>query len=241
MVQLTTRERVDAFWSQTLGVDNAALHIPGVHAQANPPDRRTWPGIYVLAFDKAANVFTPPELLDPIRDRMGDLDAESALDPAVWTALLDNVPTVAFGPSVHHYLDDRAGLAERAGGRRINPRDAQALAVLRGAVPTEEWSAAGFTAQSVLLFGLFEGERLVAAANLTPGPDSATDVGIVVHPQERGRGYSVRIAAAAANQAIAMHGVARFRAQSHSPAMLAVARRLGFEEYGRNLVVYLPT
>jgi GNAT superfamily N-acetyltransferase len=240
MVQLTTRERVDAFWSQTLGVDNAALHAPGVHVQANPPARAAWNGIYILAFDKAANIFAPPERLARMRDLVADLDAEQVLDPAVWTGLLGNVATVAFGPSVHHYCDDRTGLSELAAGRRINPRDAQALAALRGAVTNEEWSSAGFTAQSALLFGIFDGERLVAAANLTPGPDAATDVGIVVHPDERGRGHTMRVAAAAAQQAIAMHGVARYRAMAASPDMLAVAATLGFEEYGRNLVLYLP-
>jgi hypothetical protein len=240
MVQLTTRERVDAFWAQTLGVDSAALHYPGVHAQANPPDRSGWPGIYVLAFDKAVNVFAPASLLATIAPRLTDLDADAALEPAVWTSILGGVTTVAFGPSIHHYRDDITGLAEAGNGRRLNPRDAQALAMLRGAVSPEEWSAAGFTAQSVLLFGRFDGERMVAAANLTPGPDAATDVGIVVHPDERGHGYAAQIAATAAHQAITMHGVARFRAQVTHPELLSVATRLGFDEYGRNLVLYLP-
>jgi GNAT superfamily N-acetyltransferase len=240
MVQLTTRERVDAFWSQTLAVDSAALHSPGVHARPNPPERSGWRGIYVLAFDKAANIFCPSDLLPAIRARAVDYDAEAALEPAVWRAELGTVRSVLFGPSIHHYRDTRDGLADFAAGRRINPRDAQALGALRGAVSHEEWSAAGFVAQSALLFGLFEDDRLMAAANLTPGPDSATDVGVIVHPEARGRGYEARVAATAALQAIAIHGVARLRALADDPTMLAVASTLGFTEYGRNLVIFLP-
>lgn len=240
MVQLTTRERVDVFWSQTLGVDSAALHSPGVHAQPNPPDRDSWRGIYVLAFDKAVNIFCPTDLLPAIQARTVDYDAEAALDPAVWKAELGSVRSVLFGPSVHHYRDTREGLAEIAAGRRINPRDAHALAALRGAVSHEEWSSAGFAAQSGLMVGLFEGDHLIAASNLTPGPDAATDVGVVVHPLARGRGYEVRVAAAAALQAIAIHGVARLRALANDPTMLGVASTLGFTEYGRNLVIFLP-
>jgi hypothetical protein len=79
----------------------------------------------------------------------------------------------------------------------------------------------------------------MAAANLTPGPDSATDVGLVVHPEARDRGFEVRVAAAATIQAIAIHGVARYRALADNPTQLAVASVLGFTEYGRSLVIYL--
>jgi hypothetical protein len=36
-----------------------------------------------------------------------------------------------------------------------------------------------------------------------------------------------------------MHGVARFRAHVASGSTRAIAERLGFTEYGRNLAVYL--
>ena len=98
---------------------------------------------------------------------------------------------------------------------------------------------AGFTAAPAMLFGIFEGESLVAAANLTPGPDAATDVGVIIHPSARGRGLGTKMAALAARQAITMHGEARYRGLTASPSTVAIADRLGFEEYGCNLVAYL--
>jgi hypothetical protein len=240
MVPLHVRERVDAYWCDTLAIDSSALHTPGVHAYPNPPQRQAWRGIYVLAMDKAATVFAPTDLLPAVHGWVGDLDADSALDPATWSSRLAGNVSLIWGPGVHTYRDHAEGLAEQAAGRRINPLDAEALGRLRGAIPPQEWSAAGFNAQAAMLFGLFDGERLVAAANLTSGPDAATDVGIVVHPDERGRGHALRIAATATKQAIAMYGIARFRALVSSRSMLAIAETLGFSEYGRNLVVYLP-
>jgi GNAT superfamily N-acetyltransferase len=251
MVWLPTRDRVDAYWCDTLAIDAAALHTPGVRVFPNPTDRHDWPGIYVLAFDKAVTIFTPPELVETVTGWLatgGDprlpgtpLDVANALDPAVWAERFRPRWKVVHGPSVHHYRDSVDGLARRAAGRRVNPSDTSALAALRSAITTEEWTAAGFSATAAVLFGLFDDRgRILAAANLTPGPDAATDVSVVVHPAARGQGHGQRIAALAAMQAIEMHGVARFRALATSAPMLAIAAALEFEEYGRNLVVYLP-
>jgi GNAT superfamily N-acetyltransferase len=238
MIRLTTRERVDAYWAETLGVDPSDLHVPGTRVRPNPPDRASWRGIYVLSFDKAAVVFAPSNLVELVA-AVSQLDADTVLEPPVWHDLLGTAVHVAVGPVLHQYLDERQGIGEVAAGRRLNPGDSAALADLRGAVTSDEWAGGGFTAQPAMLFGLFEGDQMLAAANLNAGPDAATDIGLLVHPRVRGRGYGMRIAATAAKQALLMHGVARLRTPVSSRAGRALAERLGFSEYGRNLAVFL--
>ena len=249
MVQVTSRERVDAFWSSTLGVDAAQFHAPGIHVFINPPQRATWRGIYVLAFDKCACVFSPPDLIETVSAAItsasgaGQRDTseiDAIVEPKTWHAMADLTIHSALGPVLHHYRDEPEGLRELAAGRRINPSDAEAIAELHKAVPDQEWTAAGFTAGPTVLFGIFEGDSMMAGANLTYGPDAATDIGIVVHPEAHGKGYGVQIAAAAAHQAIKMRGIARFRVLATSSSTLAIASKLGFESYGRNLTVSLP-
>ncbi len=237
MVQLTTRERVDAFWAGRLGVDTRELHLPGVRVRPHPPAQAPWRGIYVMCFDDAACVGVPADRFDEISAMVADLDPLSLIEPETWRRLLGE--DEAYGPVLHFYRDDVNGLAEIAAGRRINPNDAGALTALRSAVSAQEWMLAGFLAQPAMLFGLFEDDRMVAAANLTSGPDAATDIGVVLHPDVRGRGYAARLTATAARQALVMHGIARYRALATSPAAIAVAEGLGFGEYGRNIAVYL--
>jgi GNAT superfamily N-acetyltransferase len=242
MVELTTRERVDAFWSSTLGVSVADLHTPGTRVYPNPPQRELWRGIYVLAFDDAVSVFAPTELVDGVSRAIADHERERLVETKTWQALLGDHMQSAYGPILHHYLRDArplASISQAAGARRLNPGDSAALAGLRSAVSHAEWTETGFTGQPALLFGIFEGDRLMACANLTPGPDAASDVGIVVHPEARGKGYAMKIVAVAARQAIMMHGIARFRALTDSPGTLAIAHKLGFEHYGTNLAAYL--
>jgi GNAT superfamily N-acetyltransferase len=242
MVELTTRERVDAFWSSTLGVDASDLHTPGTRVYPNPPQRELWRGIYVLAFDKATSVFAPTDLLAGVERAIADHDGDALLEASTWEGLLGSHLHSAFGPILHYYLLDAGPLApisQAAGARRLNPGDSAALSRLRASVTSAEWSETGFTGQPALLFGIFEGDDLVACANLTPGPEAASDVGIVVHPAARGKGYAMKIVAVAARQAILMHGVARFRALTQSPGTIAIAHRLGFQHYGTNLAAYL--
>lgn len=243
MVQVTSRERVDAFWSNTLGVDASQFHTPGTHVFINPPQRATWRGIYALAFDKCACVFVPTDLVDSLSATFAssDLgaDVDAIVEPETWRARTDLTIRSALGPVVHHYLDTPDGLADHAAGRRINPGDADAITALRKAVGAAEWTAAGFLDQPAVMFGIFEEEKMLAAANLTSGPDAATDIGLVVHPEARGKGLGVQIAATAARQAITMHGIARFRVLASSEHTLGIAATLGFEPYGRNLTIYL--
>ncbi len=261
MVEQKTRDQVDAFWSSTLGTSVADLHAPGVRVMANPPARASWRGIYVLTIPHTATappdqidgatVYAPADQVDLVTAAVAGRDPAALLEAKTWQDALSGGAQAIFGPVRHYYLDRSDGLAELAAGRRLNPYDSDALGVLRAALPGQEWLVTGFTAPPAVLFGIFDGETLVAAANLTSGPAvtnapaapaspaAATDIGVVIHPDSRGQGYGVRIAALAAKQAIAMHGMARYRALTSSPSTLAIAERLGFAEYGRNLVAYL--
>ena len=218
--------------------------------RTNPAARESWRGIYVLAFE-GAMVYAPADQVATITAAVADRGPDELIEAKTWQDALSGTAQTIYGPVRHYYLDRRDGLAELAAGRRLNPDDSDALGRLRATLPAQEWVVTGFTAQAAMLFGIFEDDVLVAAANLTQGPTvsgdpdpmvssgAATDVGLVIHPDARGRGYGLRIAALAAKQAIAMHGVARYRALTSSPSTLAIAERLGFDEYGRNLVVYL--
>jgi hypothetical protein len=179
------------------------------------------------------------------------LSPDELLEAKTWHEVLGVSAQTIFGPVQHYYLDSTDGLADLAAGRRLNPNDSDALGALRSALTVQEWLITGFTGQPAMLFGIFENDRMVAAANLTSGPsaqrgssptaasEAATDIGVVIHPEARGKGHGLRIAALAARQAIAMYGMARYRALSSSPSTAAIADRLGFAQYGRNLVAYL--
>lgn len=79
-----------------------------------------------------------------------------------------------------------------------------------------------------------ERRQVVAAGNLTEWRGRPADVGVLTAPSERGRGRARHLVGAMVATALPSIGVARYRALASNTASLAVARRLGFVEYGQN-------
>lgn len=216
------KEIVDGYWRDALGWTARS----GVTVVPQLPGPQ---GIYVLAIGNRACVAAP-----------SDVDCHGAqlrqvMDPGWWDARLGERVERIVGPSVHHYLDDTRGLPITD----VRPIPAAALEPLRESCPPPEWYEGGFGDETAEYFGAVRGGRLVAAANLTWWKGGLTDVGVLTHPRFRGRGLGKAVAATAARQAISRSGVARYRALETNYASRAIARRLGFVEYGGNLAIRL--
>lgn len=236
---VTTHQRVDAYWAQMFGLHPDELHTPGVRVLAHRPERAYWRGVYALVLGDAASIFAPNDLVATLSATFADRGAEHALQPDVWHEALGAAAGSVLGPAVHHYVDDGTRLTALAAGRRLNPGDTLSLNALRATVDAGEWEESGFAEHTATIFGLFDSDRLVAAANLSPGPAEASDIGVITRPDERGKGHGTHIAALAAQQAVGMYGVARYRALAFNTASLAIARKLGCWEYGRNVAIQL--
>lgn len=63
------------------------------------------------------------------------------------------------------------------------------------------------------------------------------DVGLVTHPDHRGRGHGLRLALDMTTAALDHTDVVRYRALATNHASLAVAARAGFEPYGENVAL----
>jgi len=222
-------QRVDEYWARVFGSRVADLWSPGCSVSVSD-----MPGVYVLVRGQACRIAAPAAMAAALADVTRDLGADDALDPGRWPDLLPGVGSV-LGPSVHAYLDSPAGLPDPDGVVEV---DRGALAGLRDACQPTEWGEAGF-GHTGRLFALYEGGTVVAAGNLTDWRNVPSDVGLVTHPDQRGRGYGLRVGAHVSRIAIAEAGIARYRALAGNVASRHIARRLGFVEYGSNLTIRL--
>jgi RimJ/RimL family protein N-acetyltransferase len=228
---------VDGYWAGVFGcpVEELWPAAPTVTAHV-PGGLGDYPGIYVLARGAAVRISVPAPLLADVLAVSAAARPGQLLDAAFWRAALDGRITAVHGPSVHHYLD-----AVPRPGVEVREVSAGELESLRSACPEADWSEGGFGEPDGRCFGRWVDGRLVAAGNLTVWRGQPSDVGLLTHPDHRGHGYAAEVARHATRVAVETAGVARYRALTTNTASLAIARRLGFSEYGRNIGIRLTS
>jgi predicted GNAT family acetyltransferase len=74
---------------------------------------------------------------------------------------------------------------------------------------------------------------------MTPYRGLPADVGLVTHPEARGRGFARRLAAMMVSDALPHVEIVRYRALLTNAASLRIAESLGFVPRGQNFVVRL--
>ncbi|MFC6737666.1 GNAT family N-acetyltransferase, partial [Halolamina salina] len=85
--------------------------------------------------------------------------------------------------------------------------------------------------------GLFADGDLVAVATLTHLP--FPDVGVVVDPEHRGRGYGRAVVSMITRTAfdVDRDGIVRYRTRDSLPASVALAESLGYERWATSAVL----
>jgi GNAT superfamily N-acetyltransferase len=112
-----------------------------------------------------------------------------------------------FGLSPQAFLEPgRAALlpvGAHPAGRALFAADTAALRQLAAACDADAWEDSGITFDDPHLFGLIVDGLVVAAARGRPGWGETAHVGVVTHPDHRGRGFGRAVVSATTAQALA--------------------------------------
>ena len=124
---------------------------------------------------------------------------------------------------------------------RLDGDGLASLALLRDIAPAE-WEEAGVGPDS-RVFGLRVADRTVAVAGYVRWSGHIAQLQVFCHPGYRRRGLTAEPLKAAINQALAEDLLPQYRARDDNAASLALAKRVGFVEYGwmATILVRRPT
>lgn len=233
-----THARVEAAWERLLGLPEEQLFAAcTVTRHGRLGD---YPGVFVVGRNDAVHVTAPDFLLDQVTAAVAARCVDELLSGEWWERMLGCTYEVR-GPAIHHYLDHpvhadavASASAPAATLRMAAPDD---LAALRAAVGEVEWEEAGFEDEPAVVFAVEVAGEVVAASNLSSFDDMTADLGVLTHPAHRGRGLGARAAAAAADLSVEQNRLARWVARVDNAPSMALARRLGFEPWCRQLAV----
>lgn len=230
---------VDAAWADSLGCDVERVRTPGVHLVAGGPGFAGYDAVYMVRIEGTVLAYCPEALRGRAAQVLAGMSAGEAFTAATVERIAGDGSARVLGPSVHAYADDRHFRpADRPVGVPLDPADDR-LATLRLACGEGDWAEAGLASGSELVYGVEDEGCLVAAGLLRPFRGMPADVGLLTHPDHRGRGLARRLASRMIADALPVAAVVRYRALRTNLPSRAIAAALGFVDRGENLVVRL--
>jgi GNAT superfamily N-acetyltransferase len=235
-----TITRLDTHWGGLFGATAKELYTPGVRVVAHGPALADYQGAYVLRHHAACFVSVPPAYLAHTTAAFGGRAVHEVFDRRFLAAAFGGAINQIIGPAYQGYLD-AAGFrpADTMGARQLTYVHIPALTRLEEACLSSEWEASGIDYHRPPLFGCFAGTELAAAATLEQRDPISLSIGVIVHPDYRGRGYGKAVVSEATAYALAQMPIVHYQTLLVNAHSIAIASALGFAEYAQTLAARL--
>lgn len=233
-------DQADLFWAGELGVAPRVLRTDGFHvferADADAQPRATMVGTL-----SATIVSLPEDRAHTFEDAGLSLE-QMERSPRCYVASCSSIRSLEVrGPAHLAYWPPSSPRPTPRRQTELLVGDGLAsLASLRDISPAE-WEEAGLGPDS-RVFGLRVEDRIVAVAGYERWSGQIAQLQVFCHPGYRGRGLAAEPLKAAISHALADNLLPQYRARDGNAASLALAKRVGFVEYGwmATVLVRLP-
>src|SRR6266545_4852542 len=216
---VTCRDAALAAWAAELGSTARVLQSPGTTVVRHGPAFVGQRVAFALATETACVVTVPDDWYAPAEAALGHLGAAEAFDPTRLAGL--------FAP------------ADPRGTRPLSNTDRAALDALAAACPPGEWEASSIDPERPPVFGRLVGGALVAAGTLAPWRERFWNVGIVTHPEHRGRGHGRAVVSAMTRHGLDQGWLLHYQTLLANVPSVAVARSLGYQQHANTLAIRL--
>jgi RimJ/RimL family protein N-acetyltransferase len=223
-------DEADRFWAGELGVAPRVLRTDGIHVFERA-DADTQPRATIVGTSSATIVSLPAGRTPTFEDAGLSLE-QMQRSPRRYVASCVSIQTLEVrGPALLAYWPPSTpSPVPRAQTSLLDADGLASLTSLRDTAPTE-WEEAGIGPDS-RVFGLRLEDRLVAVAGYERWSDHIAQLQVFCHPGYRRRGLAAEPLKAATRHALADNLLPQYRARDGNTASVALAKRVGFVEYG---------
>ncbi|MCH9685633.1 MAG: GNAT family N-acetyltransferase [Deltaproteobacteria bacterium] len=233
----------DRHWAAVLGVPEATLRGAGVttvpHARLGD-----WRGVWIWVRHACAVVSVPADWAETVARSLRSATASSVHDPSLPEALFGDDVDTTIGPTfLGAVTAERFVSAPSDSVRPLEPSDGPAIEVFRSAIEAQQWQHGAIdlrpgAARGEIMAAFDDGQILAMAAMREDAP-GVCDPGVVTHPQARGRGLGRAVVSAVTERALGRGEVVLYQTLEANLPAVALARRLGYERYARNIAIRL--
>jgi GNAT superfamily N-acetyltransferase len=233
----------DDWWARDFGCSSAELRSKQTRVQLHAGTLLDNPGIWILVAGGTPLISLPNDSSTALIDLAQSWSASDVADPALLQrqiAPLSPRPVdKIIGPAFIGYgSSDSLDLRDARFARPLG--SPAAIRRLQGACEPEEWEHGGSEPHPERTFGVLdEADELLALSGYEVWNDSIAHISIVTHPLQRGRSFGRAAVALAAQHALGAGLLPQYRTLRQNAPSMAIAKRLGFFEYGFSVYVRL--
>jgi len=232
---------IDSFWAETFGCSIEVLRRSGVDVvpRTKIRDRRD---VFVLGAGQAYVVTAREDVFDDVRSAVTapGLAQATLLEVSFWEGVLGSRIDQAVGPTWLAYADTSDFYpADTSSVAQLRPSDGYALGALKNACSKVDWESGNIDLVKQPTFGYYLGDSLVAVAGYEVWAGKIGHIGVVTHPQLRGKGFGKTTVSAAAEHGLKAGLVMQYQTMGSNQPSKGIARSLGFRRYGRTVSVRL--
>ena len=240
MTTTVNLQAVVGFWTAHLGCSEVQLAQPRTSVVCNGPELASFRGATVMFRPPACVLAVPEDWYELVASRVGHRPPAEVFDSAMLRQVFGAAVDQIIGPAWLGYADaSDFRPAPTIGTRLLGDQDLPELRRLAAACGPTAWEHSGIDPARPPVFGCFTGDTLAAAGMLERWGDRLLQVGIVTHPDYRGRGYGKAVVSAMTAHGLAAGGVVQYRTLQANLPSVGIAQALGFQRFAQTLAVRL--
>ncbi len=238
MISADTLKKVDAYWAGYFGCTVEDLNGNATrvftHAALKSAD-------LALAFRHGdACIISVPESSPEIeRSKLRAVKPPQAFDAEFLAKVFVIDSDKVTGPAWVGVADRASFRPSKSQARLLTSADEAAMRDLAEGCGETAWKQSKIELDRLTNFGLFVGPKLVAASGYVNMGGVLAYIGVITHPDHRGKGYAKSVVTASMTHALEKSLLPMWRTLEAHEAAVQLAGAMGFQKYASTLDVQL--
>jgi hypothetical protein len=238
MISADTLKKVDAYWASYFGCTVDDLNGTATRVFTHTA-LATYDGALAFRHGNAC-IFSVPESSPEIeRAKLRAAKPAEAFTAQFLAKVFVIDPDHVTGPAWVGVADRSSFKPEKSPARILTAADEAAMRDLAEGCGETAWKQSKIAVDRQTNFGLFVGPKLVAASGYLNLGGLLAYIGVITHPDYRGKGHAKSVVTASMTHAIEHHLLPMWRTLDAHDTAVKLAGAMGFQKYASTLDVQL--
>ena len=238
MISAETLRKVDGYWASYFGC--ALADLKGretkvfTHAALG-----TYDGALAFRHGESCIISVPESSPEIERSKLRAVKPAEAFNAAFLAKVFVISTDKITGPAWVGVADGSSFKPAKSPARLLTAADEAAMRDLAEGCGETAWKQSKIAVDRQTNFGLFVGPKLVAASGYLNMGGLLAYIGVITHPDHRGKGYAKSVVTASMTHALEHHLIPMWRTLDAHETAVQLAGAMGFQKYASTLDVQL--